>query len=349
MNKEKTKTNRINKKRLLLIIGIMVLSISTIVFIYLQKSEKAKNFVWYVDESFAAHWEKILAQAPKEFERFLQEGNIQIINSETAIPADTYGYIVTTNRLNALQLKNNQGNEQNSSSKEEVPAVIAYERLARSRVYKGAYVLALDPWLIFSKRSTPPLSRERIIAPAQGTQDTLLLLPGRDKKAVNSWAARLLQESTSSFIQDKASWNEVKGDLFRSGVFQEGAISSNWNEVLFTLLGTRECWTYAPISRLRTQSDYRTSQIEAFIFPEPGDNFSLQADILWLIPFGINDSNKQTKNLFNWLDSMEAGSVIAASTTWIPAHPDCPPYNPAAQTARIAWLTSSYVWELTEQ
>jgi hypothetical protein len=157
-----------------------------------------------------------------------------------------------------------------------------------------------------------------------------------------------LQEGVDRFVQDKAKWNEVKQTLFQTGAFQEGGISSNWNDVLFYLLGTQECWTYAPVSRLRTQPDYRTSQIEASLFPEPGDGFSLQAEMLWLIPFGLADADKNTKNFLDWLNSAEAGSIIANITTWIPAHPDCPPYNPVAQTARIAWLTSSAVWELTD-
>ncbi|MDR2303126.1 MAG: hypothetical protein LBE10_00870 [Treponema sp.] len=40
----------------------------------------------------------------------------------------------------------------------------------------------------------------------------------------------------------------------------------------------------------------------------------------------------------NAIKSGMAGSLIR-----LDSHPNCPPYNPAASTARIAWLTSAYV------
>ncbi|AEF83002.1 hypothetical protein [Leadbettera azotonutricia] len=346
-NKYSSKKKIFKTKLLLLIVGIFVLVIGSILFFYPKKNAKTTNVVWYVDEGIATNWEKILAEAPKEFAPYHKEGSVKILGSETPIPADASGFVVTTKRLAGVQLKNNQGSEQNSASKEELPIIFAYERLARTRRYGDAYVLALDPWFIFNKRTTPSLTRERIIAPDQSNLGGLLLLPGRDQKAVSSWTARLLQESPGRFIQDKAMWNEVRRNLFQTGAFQDGGFSYSWNEVIFTLLGNTECWVYAPVSRLRTLPDYRTTQIEAFVFPEPGDSFGLQAELLWLIPFGLDNAG-DTKNLLDWLNSAEAQSVIAAVTTWIPAHPDCPPYNPVAQTARIAWLTSSFVWEFTE-
>ncbi|MDR1655711.1 MAG: hypothetical protein LBR96_06910, partial [Treponema sp.] len=282
---------------------------------------------------------------------WLRSAKIEIYKDAQALPQDVCGVIITVNRRGAMRSLEGTASLPDSAealppSNDSDPVVTPYPRLARTREYEGALVLALDPWFIFKKYTDPDLSRARAInGPSADDTKALLLIPGRDQKSQRAWAARLLQEGPGQFPEDRAEWEKAKGGIFRNSRFQDGAFTYTWNDALFVLLGEEPSWIYAPLSRIRTLPAYRTNTIAASIFPEPSDTYSIQADILWAVPFGPDESRRQKNAAAEWLKSPAMQSGMAGSLTWLAAHPNCPPYNPAASTARIAWLTSAYVWE----
>jgi hypothetical protein len=339
------------KWKSVLFIGIPLILFASITafLIYRNNNRSRLEFRWYVEEAYVEALQKSLTNG--KIPEWMRNAKIEIYQDAQVLPQNICGAIITVNRLGAMRslggtapLPPSVGTLPLSDDSD--PVVTPYPRLARTREYEGALALALDPWFIFKKRSDPDLSRPRVInGPSADDTKALLLIPGRDQKSQRAWTARLLQEGPGQFPEDRAEWEKAKGEIFRNDRFQDGAFTYTWNDALFVLLGDEPSWIYAPLSRLRTLPTYRTNTIEASIFPEPSDTYSIQADILWAVPFGPDKSRRQKHVAAEWLKSPAMQSVIADSLTWLAAHPNCPPYNPAASTARIAWLTSAYVWE----
>jgi hypothetical protein len=175
-------------------------------------------------------------------------------------------------------------------------------------------------------------------------------MAGQDPAVIRAWTARLIQESPGLFPPEREAWEVLRGSLFTNSRFRQGSATFTWQDVWFFLLGTDTAWTYAPISKVRELPNYRSSILEATVFPEPAgaNRFGMQARILWAIPLGNERTRAKLKKSLAWLKNWETQTIIANALRWLPADPDGKPYNPVAMSARIAWLTCSYVWEDNE-
>jgi hypothetical protein len=282
------------------------------------------RYVWYVEEGLESEWRRVINAAgpPGNFKK----EPVVLRAGETA-PEKPGGFVITTIR-----------------EKSENPVTV-YPRLSFTLEYEGAHVLALDPWMIFRNHQFPALSRNRIESAAGGTGD--LLLPGKDPAAIRAWTARLVQEAPGVFPEDRERWKAVEAALFTNARFRPGSGSFSWQDVWFFLLGDDTAWVYAPLSRVRELPNYRSSILEASPFPEPGsvNVITLQAKILWAIPAGNIQTPAKLKRPLDWLKSAETQTIIADTLRWLPANPEGQPYDPAAMSARLAWLTASSVWE----
>jgi hypothetical protein len=282
------------------------------------------RYVWYVEAGLESEWRRILnaASPPRSFKK----EPVSIRAGEKA-PAGPGGFVITTVR-----------------EKTENPVTV-YPRLSFILEHEGAQVLALDPWMIFRNHQFPSLPRSRIEA---GGGAGLLLIPGRDPAAVRAWTARLVQEAPGKFPADQPVWDAARTALFSGGRFQRGAETFNWSDVWASLLGDAAAWTYAPMSRVRDLPNYRSSILEATPFPEPGgaNAITLQARILWALPAGDAKTRARLKKRpLEWLKSAKTQTIIADTLRWLPANPEGQPYDPAAMSARLAWLTASFIWE----
>jgi hypothetical protein len=76
------------------------------------------------------------------------------------------------------------------------------------------------------------------------------------------------------------------------------------------------------------------------------DEFGIQANLLWAIPFGDEKALSNLEPASVWLHSAEAQTLIANTLGWIPAHRDGKPFNILVYNAQMAWFTSSYVWQI---
>jgi hypothetical protein len=282
------------------------------------------RYVWYVEEGLESEWRRVIntAGAPKNF----QKEPVILRAGETA-PARAGGFVITTRR-----------------ERSENPVTV-YPRLSFTLEHEGAHVLALDPWMIFRNHRFPGLSRSRIESAAGGSGE--LLVPGKDPAAVRAWTARMVQEAPGVFPEDPELWKAAEASLFADSRFRQGSRSFAWQDVWFFLLGENTAWTYAPLSRVRDLPNYRSSILEASPFPEPGNAnvICLQARILWAIPAGNDRTRKKLEKTLDWLKAAETQTFIADTFQWLPANPDGKPYDPLAMSARLAWLTASYVWE----
>jgi ABC-type glycerol-3-phosphate transport system substrate-binding protein len=220
-----------------------------------------------------------------------------------------------------------------------------YYALSFDLEYKGAQVLALDPWMVFQKHTDSSLTLERVQNNGRG----LLLLPGREREARLAWIARLLQEGDGKFPEDPALWLEAENGLFDGNLFPADAPAVNWTNVLSRLLSSEPAWLYAPLSVIRGySSEARASILEAVAFPEnaPGGQFSLQAKLLWAIPSGTDKQKEELQETITWLKDPGTQTVIADELRWIPAVPYGKPYNPVSMTSYLAWLTTAYIYEI---
>jgi hypothetical protein len=285
------------------------------------------RYVWYVEEGLESEWRRVVNTAgpPKNF----QKEPVILRAGETA-PDTPGGFVITTRRERGENL------------------VKVYPRLSFILEHEGAQVLALDPWMIFRNHRFPGLPRSRIESLAGGSGD--LLVPGKDPAAVRAWTARLVQEAPGVFPEDRELWDAAEASLFEGRRFRQGSYSFSWQDVWFFLLGENTAWTYAPLSRVRDLPNYRSSILEASPFPEPGNvnAICLQARILWAVPAGNDQTRKKLEKALDWLKDAETQTRIADEFRWLPANPDGKPYDPLAMSARLAWLTASYVWEAGE-
>jgi hypothetical protein len=281
------------------------------------------RYVWYVEEGLEPAWNRVISAAdpPRSFKK-----EPVSIGAGEKVPAGPGGFVITT-------IREKTGDP-----------VTVYPRLSFTLEHEGAQVLALDPWMIFRNHRFPSLPRNRVEAGGAG----LLLIPGRDPPAVRAWTARLVEEAPGIFPADQPAWDAAEASLFSGGRFQRGSETFNWSDVWFSLLGEDTAWTYAPLSRVRGLPNYRSSVLEASPFPEPGgaNAITLQARILWAIPVGdAKARSRPGKRVLEWLKSAKTQTIIADTLQWLPANPDGQPYDPAAMSARLAWLTASFIWE----
>jgi hypothetical protein len=286
------------------------------------------RYVWYVEEGLESAWSRVIntAGSPKNF-----KPELAVLRPGETPPGKPGGFIITTHR-------------DTHREKTGAPLTI-YPRLSFTLEHEGAHVLALDPWMVFRNHRFPPLTRRRIEAAGGG--EGMLLIPGRDPAAIRAWTARLVQEGPGVFSPDQAVWDAAEASLFADSRFRRGSDAFTWQDVWYFLFGDDPAWVYAPMSRIRDLPDYRSSILEAAVFPGPGegDAIGFQAQILWAVPVGDGRTRSKLKNPLEWLKNAETQTMIADTLRWLPANPGGQPYDPAAMSARIAWLTASYVWE----
>jgi hypothetical protein len=285
---------------------------------------RSRRYTWYVEEGLESAWSRVLARAgvPKGF-----NNEINIIKSGAPLPPDAEGFFITTRRAAASEM------------------VTVYPRLSFDLEYAGAHVLALDPWMIFRDHRRPALMRERVAEGGEGK----LLLPGRDEGVINAWTAQLVRDREGAFPADRAAWDKVRNSLFHDKRFFRGSATLNWQDAWFFLAQEEAAWVYAPLSRVRELPNFRSSMLEASVFPAPGNGIGLQARILWAIPQGnAKTLDRLKKEPLAWLKNPAHQTIMADALEWLPADPDGEPFDPSAMTAKRAWLTASFVWELNE-
>jgi hypothetical protein len=225
-----------------------------------------------------------------------------------------------------------------------------YYRLSFDLEYRGAMVLALDPWMVFRKHMNPALTLNRAMTDAGG--NGLLLIPGNDPAAVNAWAGRLLQEEPGKFPAEEDTWRECERKLFSGNRFPRGSQTYTWNDVFFRLMGNETAWVYAPLSAIRRYRDPRKAILEATPFPETGgaNQYSLQVQLLWALPIGERKKiEKQLSPVIAWLKNPKTQTVIANTLEWIPADPYGEPYDPMSLASHRNWLTASYIYEIRNE
>ena len=309
------------KKIIFIFIGAGILILGGIgLFFHFQP-----RFVWIVEDQYIEAWETALADSPFAGTHIVQQG-------ETNLPRTWYGYSIGSDVI------------PHDSDENEI-IVRVYRGLAGQRRYGEALLLAIDPWMVFRRFRSPALSRTIVENGPEG--EGRMLLAGSDEAEISSWTAQLLQESPGVFSQDSSLWEQTTEHLFRSRQFQSGARTFSWPEIWPLLINEDEIvWVYAPLSRIRQQPLYETNALEADVFPgRPGWNqFGMQAEILWAAPYGSAKNREKLEAAETWLESAPLQTLLANTLGWIAAHPESPPFNPVSGNARIAWLTSSYLW-----
>jgi hypothetical protein len=224
-----------------------------------------------------------------------------------------------------------------------------YRGLAGSVQYGDALILAVDPWLVFRRFTSPSLSREQ--AENGPGESGRILTAGSDGAAVRAWTAQVLQEAPGIFPRDRELWEQTGEQLFLGRLFQTGAGTYTWEEVWPLLLDDEETvWVYAPLSRIRQLPVYQTNVLEADVFPgrPVWNEFGFQAEIHRAVPYGSQKNLKKLEAAADRLRDPSFQALTADTLGWIAASPEADPFNPVSGNARIAWLTSSYVWEITE-
>ena len=283
--------------------------------------------LWYVHPDYERVWNQILREAnpPMQFKA------VQVWD-DTARPPDT-GIWITS------QPWEKQGRTE------------VYYRLSYDLEYKGAAVLALDPWMVFRKRMNPGLTMNRIFSSAGG--DGILLIPGRDPAFVQAWVSRLVLEKPGVFPADNKIWQECEDKLFSGSRFPQGSQTYTWQDVLFRLMGNDQAWAYAPLSAIRNYRNPQKSILEANAFPEASENtqYSLHVNkILWAVPIdsGKDKEKKLIAAAMDWLRKPETQTIIANTLEWIPADPYGRPYDPVSLSSHRNWLTSDYIYVVNQ-
>jgi hypothetical protein len=319
--------NRRKLRRFVLVfagIGVALLIVCLGFFFYFWSRP-----AWIVEDQYVKTWEKVLAAYPSVLPK---AKIIPASAAESRMSRSLYGYRI--------------------DSTYEPPTAVENEGFVR--VYRefrepneDALQLAYDPWLMFRKFTSPPLTREEAENGSEGKD--IILLAGGDRAAVLAWVAQLVQEPSSVFSPDETLWEQTETKLLRGNFFQHGAMTYSWNELWPRLLGGKEDVNVdAPLSRIRQQPTHLTNILEANIFPRRREwhEFGFQTDILWAIPFGDWKNRQKLKPVDEWLRSAELQTMLADTMGWLSAHPDSPPYNPVSHSARIYYLTASYIWRV---
>ena len=295
-------------------------------------SPNRPRLVWIVEDRFIEAWEQALPSSP-----FRKTILTPLSAAESPLPRHWYGY-----RIGCRQGPNTPDGNGNS--------IRVYHELTRQGRYEEALALTVDPWLVFRRSATPPLNRE--MAERGPVGNGRIFMAGSDRSAVRAWTAQLLQETPGVFSEDEERWDRIGERLFIGRNFQAGALTYRWEEIWPYLLGEDEAvWVYCPLSRIRELPADETEDLKADVFPTrpEWDEFGIQVDILWAIPYGSRNNRKKLTSAETWLQSAAAQSQIANTLGWLAAHQSTRPFNPISWNAQKAWLTASYVWEMIAQ
>jgi hypothetical protein len=89
-----------------------------------------------------------------------------------------------------------------------------------------------------------------------------------------------------------------------------------------------------------------TGGLEANRYPDAEDwsEFGIQAAMLWAMPFGREQDLEKLAAIKTWLTGPQTQSALANALGWIPAHPAGISHDALARTARLAYLSSSFIW-----
>ena len=274
-----------------------------------------KSYTWYVEPEFEKTWERIVREN-------VPPGNFNEIKVwEGGEIPEGQGILIAYKPWQTQE------------------KITVYNRLPYTLEFKGAILLALDPWMVFRKYGNPDLNTGRVYS-GIGREGTLLI-PGMDSRSVNAWTARLMQEGKT--------WLETEQSLFQNNRFPRGSETYTWADVFIRLMGRETAWVYAPLSEIRRYHNPRKSILEAVPFPEreAGIGYSLQASLLWALPLGA-DEDKDLEQTLEWLKSPQTQTLIANAIEWMPANPYGTPFNLVSFVSHRHWLTASSVYEVTE-
>jgi len=314
----------------LAVIGAILLMVCLGLFYYFWPRP-----AWIIEDRYIKTWEKVIAASPSP----LPKAKIIPASAvESGVPRSWYGYRIDS-KYKPPATEVNQG------------PIRVYREFRSKTTYGGALPLALDPWLVFHKFTSPPLTRQEA-ENGSGGKD-LIMLAGGDRAAVVAWIAQLVQETPGVFTWDEDLWEKTEARLLRGNFFQRGAMTYSWNELWPYLLGgDKDVKVYAPLSRIRQLPTNQTNILEADVFPlrRNWNSFGFQTDILWAVPYGNEGwkNQEKIKPVDTWLRSAEFQTLLADIMGWLSAHPESPPYNPVSGSARIYYLTASYLWTVDE-
>ena len=301
---------------------VLGLALAAALTLYLARPK----LLWYVDESLAANWARVLQTGSPPVSRYA----VLPRQGGEPFPRGRFGFVISRN-----------GPE--GERAEGVPIAL-YRDLSRAQAYDGWVPLALDPWMVFRKHYDPEPSRSFI---ENGNERGSILIAGLDQGAVSAWLCQLLQERPGVFVQDEGQWKEKSGTLARDYPFQNGAFAYTWVQVWPLLFREGVSWLYAPLSQARTQPSYRIGLLGATRFPDPPgwDRYGMQADVLWAKMQGSGKQREKIAAVDEWLKDPKTQTLIANMFQWIPAHPSGKPYNTVSWESQMAWLRSSFIWQ----
>ena len=285
------------------------------------------RLVWVVEDQFIDAWKQVLPSSP-----FRRTKVAPLSAVEFDLPRQWYGY-----RIGSHQKPGAPDGDENP--------IRVYHGLAGEGRYGEAMPLAVDPWLVFRKATTSPLSRE--MAERGAPRNSSIFMAGNDPSAIWAWTAQLLQENPGVFSRDVERWNRIGERLFIGRNFQAGAQTCKWEEVWPHLLSDDETiWVYSPLSRIQQLSSQETGKLEADVFPTRSgwNEFGIQAEILWVTPYGSEKNQKKLASVEAWLQSAPPQAQLANALGWLAVHQPASPH-PVMENARTAWLAASYVWE----
>ncbi len=248
--------------------------------------------------------------------------------------------------------------------RDDLKPVLVHVRLSRTREVRTAagataIAIAVDPWMVFRRHSTPPLSRARATTDDRTAGDGAVLFPGADAGARTAWAAQMLQAGPGRFPDDQALWDDARTQLVRSRRFQRGVETFGWEDSWPRLVSREHVWLYAPISRVLSLPGDQISALEADRFPDPPawNEFGVQARVVWAV---LEDRPVQrTRRSERAHGELDAALRILSDATFqmefaerldiVAGHPEVRSRNPLAAAAHRAWRTSSYVWEDSDE
>jgi len=309
-------------KRKNIIFCAAALCVVLIVVVFLSFLGKKQVNVWYVEQGLENAWVQVLSAVENPPENFAEIA----VWDGSKIPSGA-GILITA--------KPWQTDEK----------VFVYPRLSWELEYQGAVVLALDPWMVFRKHMNPVLTYERL---SETGGDGILLIAGRDISAVRAWTSRFIQEEPGKFPYGEDVWLEWEQKLFAGSRFLPGAHSYDWESALLRLMGNETAWLYAPLSKIRGYGDPRKAILEATPFPENGNQYSLQAALLWALPTGSAKEKEKLTQVMDWLKNPNTQTIIADTLEWIPSDPYGVPYDPVSLSSHRVWLTASFVYTLND-
>ena len=308
-------------------IRIFFIGIGVVIFVFVLVFFLLRpKLLWYVDEDISADWNRILRENPPPFSRY------EVISrlADDPFPKGRFGFVISRRGPDG-------------EHKTDFPVTV-FNNLSQTREYKGWFVLALDPWMVFHKH--------RDLAPQRSFLDNenrrgSILLAGNDKSAVQAWLCQLLQDSPGSFKALTGTFEDNRLSLVRSYPFQSDALSYSWMQVWPEVYRNETVYLYAPLSQAMGQPPWRIGLLGTTRFPDQPnwDRYGLEAEILWA---GIQGDDEQKETLLEtqqWLKDPLIQTAIANTFLWIPAHPNGYLRNTISSDSHIAWRRSSYIWQ----